>query len=477
MTSILGNSVATAYQMATFLMSKNKSPKFSRNISAQDFAQLFLDVASQEGVRGDIAFAQACKETGYFAYGGDVKYTQNNFAGLGATGGVPGNSFTTIEIGIMAQVQHLKTYATKANLNTTCVDPRRTAWFVNAKGGTSPNVETLGGTWAVPGYNTSKYSSLTAANNAKDSYGYDIVNILNTILAIKTTSAASSSYAYYTNIKAKSISYSGSRSASAIKYLVYHYTGNKTDKAVNNAKYFANTNTKKVGAHYFVDDTSVYQSIDDLKIAYSVGGSKYSDCAKTGGGTMYGKITNTNSISIEMCSTNGSFTEATLKNAAELGKSLMKKYNIPIQNVYRHHDVNGKYCPGWTGWWGSDSSKWNAFKSRLSSSSTSDSLTNTSSSTQTVSLAIDGVDMSKVFNPTDYANYNPDVKKAYGTDANKLFQHWRTYGIKEKRRTKVDFDINVYMTHPDLQNAFGGNVLLYFKHYVQYGYKENRRCV
>lgn len=185
MTLILGKSVATAKQMATYLLSVNKTPKFSRSISVEEFCQLFLDVCAKEGVRGDIAFSQSLKETGNFNFKGDVKYTQNNFAGIGATGGgVCGCVFKDIETGILAQAQHLKTYATKDVLNEPCVDPRRTTWFVNAKGGTAPNVEDLAGTWAVAGYNTSKYPSLAAANAAKDSYGYQIINILNKILKI-----------------------------------------------------------------------------------------------------------------------------------------------------------------------------------------------------------------------------------------------------------------------------------------------------
>lgn len=188
MTLIMGKSVATAEQMSKYLLSKNPNPKFSINISALEFAQLYLDICAKEGVRGDIAFAQCLKETGNLKYGGDVKYTQNNFAGIGATGGVPGCSFETIEIGILAQAQHLKTYATTAPLNETCVDPRRTAWFVKVKGGTSPTIEGCGGVWACPGYNTKKYKSLAEANAAKDSYGYQIVGILNDILKIKITS-------------------------------------------------------------------------------------------------------------------------------------------------------------------------------------------------------------------------------------------------------------------------------------------------
>ena len=56
-------------------------------------------------------------ETGFLRFGGDVKKEQYNFAGLGATGnGASGNGFKSIRIGIRAQVQHLKAYASKENL-------------------------------------------------------------------------------------------------------------------------------------------------------------------------------------------------------------------------------------------------------------------------------------------------------------------------------------------------------------------------
>lgn len=163
---------------------------------------------------------------------------------------------------------------------------------------------------------------------------------------------------------ANSGNYGGSRNASQIRYLVYHYTGNDGDRAANNAKYFQN-NIVKASAHYFVDDTTVWRSVPDLKVAWSVGGSKYANAHKTGGGTMYGVITNTNNLSIEMCDTirNGVYqaSEATLANAAALGRALMEKYDIPIENVYRHFDVTGKHCPSYL----VNAQKWAEFKKRL----------------------------------------------------------------------------------------------------------------
>ena len=163
---------------------------------------------------------------------------------------------------------------------------------------------------------------------------------------------------------ANSGNYGGSRNASQIRYLVYHYTGNDGDRAANNAAYFRR-NIVKASAHYFVDDTTVYLSVPELKIAWSVGGSKYANADKTGGGTMYGVISNTNSLSIEMCDTirNGVYqaSEATLANAAALGRALMEKYDIPIENVYRHFDVTGKHCPSYL----VNAQKWAEFKKRL----------------------------------------------------------------------------------------------------------------
>ena len=65
----------------------------------------------------------------------------------------------------------------------------------------------------------------------------------------------------------------GTRAASGIRYIVIHYTGNDGDTAMNNAKYYA-SNVVKTSAHYFVDAKEVIQSVDDLRVAWAVGGNK-----------------------------------------------------------------------------------------------------------------------------------------------------------------------------------------------------------
>ncbi len=69
-------------------------------------------------VRWDYAFFQMALETNFLTYRrgngrwGDVHPSQNNFAGLGTTGGgVPGDSFPDVKTGVLAQIQHLVAYS------------------------------------------------------------------------------------------------------------------------------------------------------------------------------------------------------------------------------------------------------------------------------------------------------------------------------------------------------------------------------
>ena len=132
------------------------------------FAQIFYEEATAEGVRAEVAFTQCMKETGFLKYGGDVLPNQYNFAGIGATGAVHGASFSNVRMGIRAQIQHLKAYASISPLTNQCVDPR----FNLVKRGSAQYVEWLGIKENPNGYGwaTSK------------SYGHDIVSMVNVLL-------------------------------------------------------------------------------------------------------------------------------------------------------------------------------------------------------------------------------------------------------------------------------------------------------
>ena len=105
---IMGPTVLTAPEMASWLRSSGSSPRLSSGMTVDLIAQIYVNEGNVEGVRGDVAFAQASIETGGFSAGG----SDNNFSGLGACDGCGGqNQFPTALDGIRAQIQLLKAYA------------------------------------------------------------------------------------------------------------------------------------------------------------------------------------------------------------------------------------------------------------------------------------------------------------------------------------------------------------------------------
>ena len=146
LTNIMGTSSVTALQLSNFYKAMNKKypSYYSQNDkeakTIEDFCKIYVEECKKEDVRVEVAFAQAMVETGYLSFGGDVDISQYNFAGMGATGnGVKGNSFSTVRLGIRAQVQHLKCYASTDKLNGDRVDPRWGEWLR----GKAPYVEWL----------------------------------------------------------------------------------------------------------------------------------------------------------------------------------------------------------------------------------------------------------------------------------------------------------------------------------------------
>jgi N-acetylmuramoyl-L-alanine amidase len=109
--------------------------------------KLYYEESAIEKVNHDIAFCQMCLETGFLAFGGDVDPAQNNFCGLGTTGGgVAGAVFPDARTGVRAHIQHLKAYASKEPLVLMpSVDPR----FGLIARGVAPTVNELSGRWAT----------------------------------------------------------------------------------------------------------------------------------------------------------------------------------------------------------------------------------------------------------------------------------------------------------------------------------------
>ena len=101
-------------RLMEFLKQRNGSldPRF------RDIARWYRHYGEQWNVRWDYAFYQMILETNGLKYKrgngrrGDVHEKQNNFAGIGATGGgVAGERFADIKTGVHAQIQHLVAYS------------------------------------------------------------------------------------------------------------------------------------------------------------------------------------------------------------------------------------------------------------------------------------------------------------------------------------------------------------------------------
>lgn len=186
-TAIMGISRASAAQLRALLQEKNPD-------APAELAYLYIEIGEEYGLRGDIAFCQAAKETGWWRFTGLVQPYQNNFCGLGATGnpatgeedllgadpaqvsyqqGVHGAVFATPAAGVEAHIQHLYAYAVKKPLpaGKTLLDPR----FTRPSRGCASRWVDLGGKWAVPGYDRS-YASFEEAFQAGKTYGQSILN-------------------------------------------------------------------------------------------------------------------------------------------------------------------------------------------------------------------------------------------------------------------------------------------------------------
>ncbi|MEG6615939.1 stalk domain-containing protein [Peptococcaceae bacterium 1198_IL3148] len=175
--TIMGSAMATADQLNDWIARetpriKAKMANLGREFIPVDkeLAELYISIGKKYGIRGDLAFAQAAKETHYFQFTGSVQPYQNNYCGLSATGtantgneslngadpdsvyfekGVHGAIFATPEVGVEAHIQHLYAYATDKPLpaGTVLYDPRYTL----VSRGIAPTWVGLNARWAVPG--------------------------------------------------------------------------------------------------------------------------------------------------------------------------------------------------------------------------------------------------------------------------------------------------------------------------------------
>lgn len=315
MLKIMGKPQASIEQMRAYIRKIN--PQVSDSVIKM--VPLYLTEGEAEGVRGDIAFAQSCLETGNFTFDGSaVTLDQNNFCGMGVTKtGMKGNSFKKPAEGIRAQIQHLQAYACTDRLKQKCIDPRYT--YVNR--GCAEYVEHLGI------HENPKGQGWAAGRN----YGQKIINILKGILSIKTSEKESDTM-NITKMISKKNCYIGQNKPA---YIVIHETDNWSKGADAKAHATAMKNGNLAGTvHYYVDSKSIYQTLDHSDGAWAVGDGK----------GKYG-ITNRNSINIEICVNPETDYYVAVDKAEQLAAYLLKQYGWGTDHLKRHYDASRKNCP------------------------------------------------------------------------------------------------------------------------------------
>ena len=137
---IMGRGITSDLQMLMFLKANNETA----TDPYKDLPRFYREEAAIEGVNHDIAFCQMCLETSFLRFPGSLRSDTNNFGGIGAVGGDSSEiSFNDPRIGVRAQIQHLKAYASTEPLVQEIVDPR----FRFVRRGVAPLVSQLSGRW------------------------------------------------------------------------------------------------------------------------------------------------------------------------------------------------------------------------------------------------------------------------------------------------------------------------------------------
>ena len=144
--SIEGDSAFTGPELASWFTSLGHQSEAS--VPIDQLAGFYISEGQAEGIRGDMAFAQALVETGSFENPDTILL--NNFAGIGHCDScASGFRFDTAQLGVRGQMQLLKSFAEKSpTYANPLVDPR-----LKGPAGCCPSWTLLTKSWATdPNY-------------------------------------------------------------------------------------------------------------------------------------------------------------------------------------------------------------------------------------------------------------------------------------------------------------------------------------
>ena len=149
--TVLGPPVLTIDEIVGWYQAQNITG-YVGGVDLQTMVGYYVFEGAAEGVRGDVAFAQAMVETGAFT---SPLTAHNNFAGIGACDScATGFDFPTPQLGVRAQVQLLHAYADKGLVALDLANPPVGADpdHLSVRG-CCPTWNKLTGTWATdPNY-------------------------------------------------------------------------------------------------------------------------------------------------------------------------------------------------------------------------------------------------------------------------------------------------------------------------------------
>jgi hypothetical protein len=318
-TSFVGRFEGTADDLINQFIRINPS-KADR---AKRLAPLYIKYGELFNLRADIAWAQMEHETGFLEFKGDVKPGQNNFVGIGATGGVPGNSFATEELGIIAQFAHLAWYYFKDHVNAYCsnkYDPRHFG-TTHYKYTGNTSLAFLSGLWAVPGiYKQPDGSVIT--------YSGQIAKLANQIFIsapmVGTVENIAQHIKDFLNI-------TGQKNW---EYIAVHHTVSNplTTTMAKIKQWHLARGFIREGYNFGINGNGEIETGRPLNMSGAHAGPLWN--SKAIGVALYGDFRY------------DKLSSAQKKSAFKLIKELMEKYSIPIKNVKGHREFGlATACP------------------------------------------------------------------------------------------------------------------------------------
>lgn len=473
---VMGNTSVTINQMINYYEKHAKYPDDYKNSDAPtiyQFCQIYMEECEAEGVKTEVAFCQAMKETGYLKYGGDVKRSQYNFAGIGATGGGnPGNSFKSVREGVRAQVQHLKAYASTEKVKKPIVDPRYN-YVYSSKTAKAPYVQWLG----------IKENPNHTGWAAAKRYGYSIVDTyIADLFGVSTFSTwykgvnykAVYNPGYYMTHNSDVAKACGGSSDALLKHFI--------DNGMKEGRIASSSFDVHSYKNQYVDLRNEYGK--DLKSYYmhyirngQAEGRQGTGCTTRQGAVSKYKgkdysavynydyyVNNNPDIKAAFGDDDISTIEHFVNNGMREGRRGCQGFElVSYKNAYG--DLRAAF--------GKDNEKY--YVHYMSNGRREGRIATGVSTLQNPVTTYKGVNYSAVYDYHYYVDHNPDVAAAFPNDDVAVLEHFVNNGMREGRQASDNFDVFSYKNaYGDLRVAFGNNNVSYYKHYMSNGQREGR---